>query len=178
MIIINKANIFNEDMIKDVELVEYFNYKEDLILVERDTFSAFKMLQANLKIKGINIDIESGYRSLEKQESIFLDYYKKDKDYLNKVAMPGFSEHHLGTSIDLAVFDKGKWISNKEELLNLIEPFKIIHKEMINYGFILRYPKGKEEETGYFYMPWHLRYVGIDISLKIRDSILENIWYN
>lgn len=175
VLLVNKNHFFNENDIKDFEMVEYENYKETYILVERETFNHFEMLRAHLKVDGIIIDIDDAYRSLETQENIFLKFMNKyGIDYAEEyVAMPGTSEHHTGQAIDLIINKNGKWLENNEDSLKEKELFEKIHNSLKFFGFILRYPEGKENITGYSYEPWHIRYVGEDIAMNIGDKTLE-----
>ena len=83
--------------------------------------------------------------------------------------MPGTSEHQTGLCLDYEKFyyENGKIMSSLSE--SDIE-FKIVKDIAHEYGFILRYPKGKENITGYAYEPWHLRYVGKKIAKEIYES--------
>lgn len=175
VLLVNKNHYFNEEMIKNLEMIEYENYNEKTIFVESETFRHFEMLKAHLKIDGIIIDIDSGYRSLEAQENLFLNFMKKyGMDYAESiVAMPGTSEHHTGMALDLNVMKDGKWLVENDDLKNEVELFLKIHEVLKYFGFILRYPKGKENITGYPYEPWHIRYVGEEIAMDIGDRTLE-----
>ena len=175
VLLVNKNNLFNEKMIENFEMVEYENYNEKTIFVENETFRHFEMLRAHLKIDGINIDIDSGYRSLEAQEDLFLKFMKKyGLDYAESiVAMPGTSEHHTGLALDINIMKDGKWLIENDDLMKEVDIFNKIHKDLKYFGFILRYPKGKEGITGYPYEPWHIRYVGEDIAMNIGDLTLE-----
>ena len=66
VLLVNKNHLFNEDMIKDFEMIEYENINEEIHYLEAETFKHFEMLRAHLKIEGILIEICSGYRSLER----------------------------------------------------------------------------------------------------------------
>ena len=175
VLLVNKNHYFNENDIKDFEMVEYENYKEAYILVEREAFNHFEMLRAHLKVDGILIDIDDAYRSLETQENIFLKFMNKyGIDYAEEyVAMPGTSEHHTGQAIDLIINKNGEWLENNDDLLKEKEVFEKIHNSLKFFGFILRYPEGKENITGYSYEPWHIRYVGEGIAMNIGDKTLE-----
>lgn len=95
-------------------------------------------------------------------------------DYARKVvAMPGTSEHHLGQAIDLIIKKDDRWITLNSDLLKEDKIFKRIHKSLKYFGFMLRYPKGKEKITGYQYEPWHIRYVGEELANEIGDKTLE-----
>ncbi len=110
-------------------------------------------MQADAKSLGLNIKITSGYRSYKTQETIYNNYVYRDGKTNADIysARPGYSEHQSGLSFDLnsisdafAKTNEGIWVNNNAYL----------------YGFIIRYPKNKQNETGYKYESWHLRYVG------------------
>ena len=175
ILLVNKDNIFNEKDINSFEMVQYDNYLENTLFIESETFKHYEMLKAHLKVDGINIEIDDAYRSLETQENLFLKFmikYGMDRA-LSLVAMPGTSEHHTAQAIDLVIRKDGKWITENEDLLKEVEIFDKIHKALKHFGFILRYPKDKEEITGYPYEPWHIRYVGEEVAMNIGDLTLE-----
>ena len=175
VLLVNKTHIFNENDIDNFEMVEYENYQEKTLFVESETFKHFEMLRAHLKVEDIIIEIDDAYRSLESQENLFLKFMNKyGMEYAKEiVAMPGTSEHHTGQAIDLTIQVNGKWITENDDLLKEVEMFDRIHKSLKHFGFILRYPKGKEDITGYSYEPWHIRYVGEEIAMNIGDLTLE-----
>ena len=175
ILLINHDHLFNEKDLQNYEMVEYENYKEDTLYIESETFRHYEMLKAHLKIEGIVIDINSAYRSLEKQETIFLDYMQKyGLEIAEKVvAMPGMSDHHTGQALDLVIKKDGQYIDSKEELLKEEKTFKKIHRVLKYFGFILRYPKGQEQITGFTYRPWHIRYIGEENAMAIDDLTLE-----
>jgi len=122
---------------------------------------------------GILIGIESGYRSELDQETLLKQMIVQyGTDYCKKyVAQPGYSEHHTGMAIDINVKKNNNlWCQNNNELMNQEEKYKIIHSYLNEYGFILRYPKGKEEITGVSYEPWHIRFVGRGIAKQITKA--------
>jgi D-alanyl-D-alanine carboxypeptidase len=87
--------------------------------------------------------------------------------------LPGTSEHETGLAIDVSGID-GKCAA--EDCFAGSKEAIWLTKHVAEYGFIIRYPDGKDAITGYKYEPWHLRYVGIDIATEIsdNDSTLEN----
>lgn len=101
----------------------------------------------------------SGYRSYERQRKIFINnIIKRGKEHtLRYSAVPGTSEHQTGLAIDVSTkalnFRLTSDFANSKEGIWLAE-----HAH--NYGYIIRYPEGKAEITGYYYEPWHIRYVG------------------
>jgi zinc D-Ala-D-Ala carboxypeptidase len=112
---------------------------------------------------GHNIPVLSAYRSYESQSRIFqlnvdrLGYEQASKE----VAVPGYSEHQTGLAYDIG--------SITSSFANT-SAFDWLSKNADKYGFILRYPKGKESITGYIYEPWHYRYVGVDLAGRIKAS--------
>ena len=124
---------------------------------------AFNRMKADAASEGLTIWNASGFRSYELQESLYNRYSARDgKAAADRYsARPGHSEHQSGLAIDLneitnAFKDtrEGRWVAAN------------CHK----YGFILRYPQGKEAQTGYMYEPWHIRYVGVDTATAIYNS--------
>ena len=173
ILLVNKDYLFNEEMLKDLQIVPYELENDEIIYVESETLKHFQMLQAHLKVEGINIEIDEAYRSLEKQETIFLEAMKKIgiEEASKLVDMPGTSEHHTGQAIDFKLKKHNKWLK-KEELLNYPKDLKKIFKSLKYFGFILRYPKNKESITNTKYKPWHIRYIGIEVN-EIGDKTLE-----
>ncbi len=102
---------------------------------------------------GAKLKIISGFRSYDYQEKIYNIYVKEFGEEKTNTfsAKPGHSEHQTGLAIDLCE-DSDKFIGTKEDIW--------LQKNAYKFGFIIRYPKGKEKITGYKYEPWHLRYVG------------------
>ena len=124
---------------------------------------AFAKMQAAAGADNIILYEASGFRSYETQEGLYDNYAARDgQDAADRYsARPGHSEHQTGLAIDLNdVSDtfgetpEGQWVA----------------AHGAEYGFILRYPAGKEDETGYMYEPWHIRYVGEKTAQEITDS--------
>ena len=104
-----------------------------------------------------------------------MEIYNKATD-LSYVAYPGTSEHQTGLVIDISTLNYGL-ITHFEES----REFKILISNCHYYGFILRYPKGKESLTGYSYEPWHFRFVGRESATYIMTNNLtleEYIYQN
>lgn len=129
-----------------------------------------QMIQ-NAKAKGLDIVYRSGFRSYQQQVSLFNSYVQRDgrKAAEKYSSPPGYSEHQTGLA-----FDVGSNRYNKDFLKEYGETpeGKWLVKHAHEYGFILRYPKGKEQITGYQYEPWHFRYVGKKTAKAIYDKQL------
>ncbi|WP_024615492.1 M15 family metallopeptidase [Clostridium sp. Ade.TY] len=117
----------------------------------------------NIILKGI-----SGFRSYDYQVSVFNNSKQRNGyNHAEKyVAKPGHSEHQTGLAVDVLSNE----YNNLNEGFENTKTFKWLKEHMSEFGFILRYPKGKETITGYNYEPWHLRYVGKDTAEKINNS--------
>lgn len=102
---------------------------------------------------GAKLKIISGFRSYDYQEKIYNIYVKEFGEEKTNTfsAKPGHSEHQTGLAIDICE-DSDNFIGTKEDIW--------LQENAHKFGFIIRYPKGKEYITGYKYEPWHLRYVG------------------
>ena len=134
--------------------------------LRRDACKHFELLSKDAKSDGYRIIAVSTYRSYFYQKELFNHYVKTKgpKKALIASAKEGHSEHQLGLSVDVegSNFDYNKFEESKE--------FKWMIDNAYKYGFILRYPKGKEYITGFKYEPWHFRYVGVKIAKFIHDK--------
>lgn len=119
---------------------------------------------------GIKLIVNSAYRDYETQVATY-NYYEHNfgKQYaIDYVAKPGFSEHQTGYVLD--IFTPGE----TSRTFYLSDGSKWLENNAYKYGFILRYPEGKEYLTGYNYESWHYRYVGIEAAKIIKE---ENLTY-
>lgn len=143
---------------KTYPLPKSYNYGND-----PEALSAFEKMRSDAKKEGLNIYISSGFRSYELQERVYnsyvRDYGQASADTFS--ARPGHSEHQTGLAFDLNSIDDS--FTNTPEC-------EWVKKNCHKYGFIVRYPKGKEQITGYKYEPWHIRYLGVDIATNVYKS--------
>ena len=128
-----------------------------------DFTNNFNKLKSAASKENINLRIISGFRSYNTQVNTYNGwvsrYGKTEADKIS--ARPGHSEHQSGLAADINSLDQA-WGNTKEG--------KWLTNNCSKYGFIIRYPKGKESQTGYSYEPWHIRYVGTDISSKLYNN--------
>lgn len=123
-------------------------------------YANLQTLQEAANAAGHDIPLLSGYRPYETQVELYNAYIARDGQAAadRYSARPGFSEHQSGLCFDIGSIDDtygdtpaGQWLAENAHL----------------YGYIIRYPKGKEGITGYMYEPWHVRYVGVDVATAI-----------
>ncbi len=170
LVLVNKTHQLPDDWISNIQLDTAKNASGEELQIERETCSQFLLLKNELQKQGIQIEPDSAYRSVEDQQALW-DYFTEtySEEYARTyAAVPGYSEHHTGLAVDIYLIKDGKEIRENDDMLAEKEIFAKIHAIMPEYGFILRYPEGKEDITGYTYEPWHLRFVG---SPKIAKEI-------
>lgn len=141
-------------------------YGENSLIEE--VYDEFIRLFEDAKEAGLFIVINSSYRDYNEQKSIYDDEMSASSiEYADSyIARPGHSEHQTGLTIDVS--DGVAIMEEFEET----EEFKWMEKNAHKYGFILRYPKDKEDITGYSYESWHYRYLGKDLATKVYNSNL------
>ena len=126
-------------------------------------YNAFMDLKRAAAAEGYDISLLSGYRSYETQKNLYNNYVatygQAEADTFS--ARPGTSEHQTGLAMDVGWIDdaygdtpSGIWLA----------------ENCYKFGFIIRYPKNKENITGYKYEPWHIRYLGTDIAKDVYES--------
>lgn len=162
--IANYENILPDDFQVEVEEIA-----DDRLFDARAIDDLKKMINAMGRDGIANIWVQSAYRSVERQKELYDNsvqkYLKQGKtqeeaerltdEYINK---PGASDHNLGLAVDF---------NNVDNKFEDLDGFRWLQKNAENYGFILRYPKDKEEITKIAYESWHWRYVGEEHAKKM-----------
>ncbi len=179
---LDKKYIPNDLIILDDNKNNFHNYINPNLkpAISYMIYPSYKELEHASMKDGYHVVVDSGYRSYNYQLKVFVDtfekYYEEFKDkehaYLKAydatcmyVAYPGTSEHQTGYAFDIGAYKNSEYIEINRESPEI----KWMLDNSYKYGFILRYPEGKEKITGIAYEPWHYRYVGKEIS---------NILYN
>lgn len=147
-------------------LEKNYTYKDNQELFDNAT-EAFNNMQKDAQKDGISLNIVSRYRSYDVQDYLYKCYREKNSDVDTFSAKPGYSEHQTGLAFDLNGADPQTSVKDKFEYTKEYEWLK---ENAYKYGFILRYPKGKSDITGYKFEPWHYRYVGANISYRLREG--------
>lgn len=166
LVLVNKNNQLQANYVpKDLESISLKYANSDKYL-KKEARIAFESLSEDASKLGYRIVAVSAYRDYNYQNQLF-NYYVEEKglEYaLDCSAKPGHSEHQTGLALD--VEGENKDYDNFENSKAFIWIKDNAHK----YGFILRYPKGKEDITGFKYEPWHYRYVGIETANEIYNK--------
>ena len=143
------------------EITSDYLYGADYL--DKTVMEKFLSMKEDAESAGYELKISSGYRSYKVQVDLYNNYAARDGDIAADTysARAGYSEHQSGLCFDLngtnANFletDTGKWVN----------------EHAANYGFILRFPKDKESETGYNYEAWHFRYLGVELAKKLYNN--------
>lgn len=131
--------------------------------LNNQAYQAYLKLKADAESLGYDMPLLSGFRSYETQRGLYnryvATYGQAEADTFS--ARPGTSEHQTGLAMDVGMIEDwygdtaaGQWLAAN------------CHK----YGFIIRYPQGKQHITGYKYEPWHIRYLGVDVATAVYNS--------
>jgi D-alanyl-D-alanine carboxypeptidase len=131
--------------------------------------AALEKLVAGAKTAGFDIILVSGYRSYATQASLYSGYVKSmgQAEADRSSARPGFSEHQTGLAADIGRADRKCDIA---ACFGTTPEGQWVRAHAYEYGFVIRYPDGKEPVTGYEYEPWHLRYVGTELAAQLQQS--------
>ena len=170
-ILINKYNYLENDYIPanlvDIDIKYAYEGKK----IKQEVYDNFINMYNDALKNNINLLIISAYRDYNYQEYLYNNNVSMyGVDYANQVsAQAGYSEHQSGLALDIISKD-----TTMENFYNS-DDFQWLFNNCYKYGFILRYPEEKTYLTGYTFEPWHYRYVGKDIALRIKK---ENITFD
>lgn len=164
--LVNKHRYISKEYVPD-DLVnmedDYANNSYGVKEVRKETYEQFKKMVDAAKKENIVFYAESAYRDYEYQDELYneyvLEYGQEKADTF--AARAGFSEHQLGTTLDLANI----WTLEEGD-----PEYKWIDKNGYKYGFIFRYKKSQEDVTGYEAEGWHIRYVGVEAATIIHKK--------
>ncbi len=185
-VLVNKENMLSIDYIpKNMYIVDnnennFHNYLIDNIkpMLRVEVKPYINALISDAHKLGLPLIVDSAYRSGYYQQMI-LDKLisEKGNEAYKLIALPGASEHQTGLAVDFAYYENGIYDDNvKEDDKEAIW----LKENAWKYGFILRYPKGKEEITGFNFEPWHFRFVGLELAKELYEQniTLEEYYRN
>jgi D-alanyl-D-alanine carboxypeptidase len=163
-LLVNAENLLGSDYAP--ELTELENGQK----FDARAVDALKAFIDAARAEGLSVYLSSSYRSYAEQEYL---YNRKVQQYggdtaiaATIVAPPGTSEHQTGLCCDIT----DQYYETKNSALEETELFQWMYAHCAEYGFILRYPKDKEDVTGIIYEPWHFRYVGDEAAAYIMEK--------
>lgn len=166
--LVNKYNYLRDDFVPNNLVEMTIPYSKEGIYLVAEARDNFYKLVDKAKEEGLTIRAISAYRGYTYQKRLYDKYVEADG--VNKAdtysARPGFSDHQTGLAIDV-----DNTISSFENFTNTKE-YQWMLDNSYKYGFILRYPSGKESITTYQFESWHYRYVGLKLAKKIKASNL------
>jgi zinc D-Ala-D-Ala carboxypeptidase len=146
----------------------------DEAYVSKKITPALEAMVAAAKKSGLNLMQASGYRSYGLQQIVYSNYVRTlgqtEADRVS--AKPGASEHQTGLAVDL---EPTSGQCEVEICFGDLPEGKWLAAHARTYGFIIRYPKGKESVTGYSYEPWHLRYVGKELAAELKKQKIQTL---
>ncbi|QPC46604.1 M15 family metallopeptidase [Mangrovibacillus cuniculi] len=160
---------YPEDLVRPSVPFVFGDEEVEKALIREEAAIALEQWFEKAKNENIDILAASGFRSYDRQATIFQATVdtKGEEHAIQAVALPGKSEHQTGLAMDITSpsvnYDlvqeygdtkEGKWLSETAH----------------EFGFILRYPKDKESITGYMYEPWHFRYVGVELATYLKEK--------
>ena len=170
-VLVNKFNKLSDTYAPDDLVKASLQYSYNDNTLRKEAYDNFKAMCDDAKKQNLTLILASGYRTYQYQSELYNYYigiYGEEKTDIIS-ARAGYSEHQTGLTLDILKYgvEMRKFVETEE--------FSWLQDNAYKYGFILRYPEGKEHITGYDYEPWHYRYVGNEISEKIKN---ENITFD
>ena len=132
---------------------------------------------------GYPLAIVSAYRTVDRSRELYTNKVAElvrqgysqteaEKEAAKWIAPPGTSEHHTGLAVDVVSSDYYYYYSDLEQAFDSFDEFQWLITHCADYGFVLRYPKEKENVTNIVYEPWHYRYVGVE---NAKRMMAENL---
>ncbi|VEF48061.1 peptidase M15B and M15C DD-carboxypeptidase VanY/endolysin [Bacillus freudenreichii] len=160
-----------DDLIRPKVDFSFGNQDIEKSYLRKEAADALEKMFKAAKNEGILLYASSGYRSYDRQNGVFQAEVNKSGETkaAQAVAVPGTSEHQTGLAMDITSESVQHLLV--QEFENTSEG-KWLKDNAHRFGYILRYPKGKEDVTGYQFEPWHFRYVGE----KAAKIIYERNW--
>ena len=171
----------NRKYIEGQELPKEPTYIKDILIANKQyplpsTYSpgeskearaAFNEMAAAAKLDGFELDAFSTYRSYDRQTGLYERYVERDgsEEADRYSARPGYSEHQTGLAFDIGEVGSEQYYASSK--FGETDAGKWVAANAYRFGFIMRYPEGKEKITGYMHESWHFRYVGIELAEEV-----------
>lgn len=148
----------------EYEPIDLVNIVGTTYQLRKEAADAYEKLNSAAILDNVNITPFSAYRSFATQNGLYIMYKRRDGEEIADTysARPGFSEHQLGLAVDV------RSTTLKDNLTT--NDYNWMLNNSYKYGFIVRYPKGKQFITGFMEEPWHIRYIGVELATKVHES--------
>jgi len=177
-VLVNKQNELPADYVPpdlvEVNIPFIFKEKAEKRMMRQEAAEKLAQLFTEAKNNNVILYGVSGYRSYQTQKSLFAGFIQRygNEEEANQIsARPGESEHQTGLAMDVTSQSVNFGL---EQEFGDTKEYTWLKDNAHHFGFIIRYPKGKEHLTEYMYEPWHLRYVGEELATKLYK---ENLTY-
>lgn len=167
------AEVGELEALPDIEVIEGVTYVDDILVVNKEiplpsdynpglqpeVIEAYQQMFRDGAERGLDFVLVSDFRTYQYQEQLYNNYVARDGQEAadQYSARPGHSEHQTGLTVDVGSADSA---SNLTVKFGDTPEYAWLKDVAHEYGFIVRYPEGKEHITGYQYEPWHIRYIG------------------
>lgn len=164
-LLVNKYHYLPEDYVP-----------EDLVVLPSghqltaQSAQAFEALQNAAGSEGMALRITTAYRSIAEQDKLYHSFRARGSYQATeqRVARPGYSEHHTGNALDI-------YAANEAGRFGETAAYEWLETNCWRYGFIVRYPQGQENITGYQFEPWHITYVGTEAAETMHANQIETL---
>lgn len=178
MFLINSKNPVSVEYCESIETAKVYESWREYYMDSRMAEYLKQMINAAAE-DGHQLIVMSAFRTIKYQQDNFdksvqdrmdnkgMTYEEAYADTLKEVQLPGYSEHNAGVAADIM---SDEYVSMDDDGFENTEAFKWLTEHAADYGFILRYPKGKESVTGIIYEPWHYRFVGVYYAKLLTDK--------
>ena len=166
LIIANKLSYLGDYVPDDLVNVDGSYCMQDGVMLKSEAYEHLKQMFEAAREEGYYFYISTAYRSYDFQKALYDSYLLKDSAEVVDTysSRPGFSDHQTGLACDIGM------PGYKFEMFTDTDECRWLHENAYKYGFILRYPEGKENITKYKYESWHFRYVGVEVSTYIYEN--------
>lgn len=166
LLLANKKHPLPAGYVPDDLVIPDVQTNGNTVYMGQEAAEALKEMFTAAANDGVTLLAGSGYRSEDYQRTLYNGYVQQygveTADTIS--SRPGYSDHQTGLALDISDHDGATYLT--QDMENTPEG-QWLRKHAHEYGFIMRYPKGKQDITGYAYEPWHFRYVGKEWSEKI-----------
>ena len=166
LIIANKLSYLGDYVPDDLVNVDGGYCMQDGVMLKSEAYEHLKQMFEAAREEDYYFYISTAYRSYDFQKALYDSYLLKDSAEVvdSYSSRPGFSDHQTGLACDIGM------PGYKFEMFTDTDECRWLHENAYKYGFILRYPEGKENITKYKYESWHFRYVGVEVSTYIYEN--------